>query len=508
MCCNKCGNEVNEHDVFCVKCGNKLHEGDLFCSKCGSDVESAVVVADDQETKYGFIENLEGVRIKKIILAIVGLIIVGGVIAGTVMMSNDNENRTPKQEQMKVTEEQTDTKNEVDKNLLDRIYGDYLAAYREYEESGFEEYPYEYEMISDYYPILMEYGECYDFELYYAFVDLANDGIPELFIGDKEMIYDTAMPVSSENFDLTYVADPGGAFLGERAFCDICSDNILREEGTGGASYNTATYSKLGKDTCKPVSGYGVEMDGEKCYSLIYNVESQEFIKDKEISTDEYWDIWNNYKTLEGITWNKLSDYKSSKDVFMEEIRANLEVANSCLIEEFCVGLLDGPNYLALFDSEEEANREDRKIAKLVERPYSLSLDDLENKWPGFYGDPAMCDYMEVDNFDSIEDVKTYLNQYITDDALDSLFDGYYESVLNNNLQEFNGKLYLVRGGRGYGAVTYDIASAVYSERTGEKRYVNIIVNLFDDYDHTETIEFSREGTNWIITDIEKYDYE
>ena len=90
MYCNKCGNEVNEHDVFCVKCGNKLHEGDLFCSKCGSDVESAVVVADDQETKYGFIENLEGVRIKKIILAIVGLIIVGGVIAGTVMMSNDN----------------------------------------------------------------------------------------------------------------------------------------------------------------------------------------------------------------------------------------------------------------------------------------------------------------------------------------------------------------------------------------------------------------------------------
>ena len=28
--------------MFCRRCGNKLNDGDLFCSKCGSKVETEI----------------------------------------------------------------------------------------------------------------------------------------------------------------------------------------------------------------------------------------------------------------------------------------------------------------------------------------------------------------------------------------------------------------------------------------------------------------------------------
>lgn len=74
---------------------------------------------------------------------------------------------------------------ETSKAAVDKYWSDFLDYYQRAQSTGFSGSPEEYELIN---PIYATYG--FSGELYYAFVDLANDGVPELFIKNEYEITD------------------------------------------------------------------------------------------------------------------------------------------------------------------------------------------------------------------------------------------------------------------------------------------------------------------------------
>lgn len=68
------------------------------------------------------------------------------------------------------------------------------------------------------------------------------------------------------------------------------------------------------------------------------------------------------------------------------------------------------------------------------------------SSFPGYEPDPAEAAYFEVLSYKSLSELCAYLDEYMLPEI--------YESYVADNFSEVDGVLYLVRGGRGYGAVT------------------------------------------------------
>lgn len=68
------------------------------------------------------------------------------------------------------------------------------------------------------------------------------------------------------------------------------------------------------------------------------------------------------------------------------------------------------------------------------------------SSFPGYESDPTDASYFEVLNYKSLSELCAYLDEYMLPEI--------YESYVADNFSEVDGVLYLVRGGRGYGAVT------------------------------------------------------
>ena len=77
--------------------------------------------------------------------------------------------------------------------------------------------------------------------------------------------------------------------------------------------------------------------------------------------------------------------------------------------------------------------------------------------------------------------------------------------VLNDNVWEFNGGLYLVRGGRGYGVFNYDpqtLKIVSFDETTCEAECD--LMRFGDYFDSVQTISFEKRSGRWIITHVAK----
>lgn len=112
-------------------------------------------------------------------------------------------------------------------------------------------------------------------------------------------------------------------------------------------------------------------------------------------------------------------------------------------------------------DSAEAVDRiDDESITKLL-KVYAVVLDDTfgaECDWgnPSFTDD--LASYYEVKNANTIDELEADLKQYLADGVFD-------RKALENNFLEKDGKLYAVRGGRGYGYYGIDPDNW---ERTGD----------------------------------------
>ncbi len=103
----------------------------------------------------------------------------------------------------------------------------------------------------------------------------------------------------------------------------------------------------------------------------------------------------------------------------------------------------------AVFKTEEEANT-----------PYSIPsmLINMGKAMPsGYFEDPSFASFYPVSNFSSKEDIYEYLSLYFTKSFISEQMQN-----IEDNFLEFDGGLYLVRGGRGYGYFNIDLDTINY----------------------------------------------
>jgi len=175
-----------------------------------------------------------------------------------------------------------------------------------------------------------------------------------------------------------------------------------------------------------------------------------------------------------------------SEEKFLEDITPNVIYLNSCVQEMFCAEVNFEDSYLSAYESK-SAYADGLGDIALLFKPGE------EGKYPDYFIDPTCSSYYPVTNFKTNSEVRDYLKKYLSEDVIDKWF--------SNDFLEYEGQLYLVRGSRGYGAMTCDLESVKYVEEKDGKQYVTVDFKLFDEFDHTETLEFSKVNDVWIMTD-------
>lgn len=154
-----------------------------------------------------------------------------------------------------------------------KYYAAILTEYQQAEESGYSGDSSTYPNVNK---NLLSYG---GYDLFYAIIDLCNDGVPELFISEQR-------DSDSPNYEIVDIygyedgtpqhlnvgigmgespLDPNGA-MGNRMYYTICENNMLKETGSSGADQNTVTYYELKQDTATLLINERVSQDGTDYY--------------------------------------------------------------------------------------------------------------------------------------------------------------------------------------------------------------------------------------------------
>lgn len=198
------------------------------------------------------------------------------------------------------------------------------------------------------------------------------------------------------------------------------------------------------------------------------------------------WDAETATISLENTTpiVHKL-DSKQNQ-AFLFEVMPNIEVLSKCVEELFCADVNYSEEYAAIYESEQSYDDGDGAPALLYSKKQEAPKGD-------YFKDPTESSYYMVNNFKTNEEVKQYLKGYLSDKIIDRWF--------HNDFLEYNGNLYLQRGGRGYGALLCAMHSARFLEQKQDKYYVAVDFLLFDELDYVEILEFTKIGEKWVITD-------
>ena len=120
----------------------------------------------------------------------------------------------------------------------------------------------------------------------------------------------------------------------------------------------------------------------------------------------------------------------------------------------------------------------------------------------GFAEDPACAQFYPIRNYTSMADVQAWLEQYMMPAVAQ-------EQLLyapDSELLEFDGALYLVRGGRGYGMVSMDLSTLEYRREEDYQHVVGVQCVAFDEYDSTRELYFAADPDGWILTRMDILD--
>jgi len=159
-------------------------------------------------------------------------------------------------------------------------------------------------------------------------------------------------------------------------------------------------------------------------------------------------------------------------------------------------------SYMAIVSYE---NGQYGRIKRLVPSPATTS--ELESTLAEDEAiDPTFSSYYPISNYSSKEQILDNLREYMDVDSLGIMQSPYatVSDVLDANILEFDGGLYLVRGGRGYGVYDYDPQTLriVSSDETACEAECDLL--YFEQFDSVQTISFEKRNGRWIITRVAK----
>ena len=357
----------------------------------------------------------------------------------------------------------------------------------------------------------------------FALVDLDEDGTPELICGE----IDTG--VQSEQIVLTdyrlytwkngQTAELYHGFVDGWFYPDVCvtTKGAIVNEGHGTSAGYVLQY----------VRWDGVQIEHHDFWS---------YAKSEDLAGDRAYYL-DDVEVSEAVFNERLADCTEGDDGYVlrflantpdncrkylrDSIQASQQPEQTQLSEQELLALLQEnlawlnavegetffvegqESYMAIVSYE---NGQYGRIKRLVPSPATTS--ELESTLAEDEAiDPTFSSYYPISNYSSKEQILDNLREYMDVDSLGIMQSPYatVSDVLNDNVWEFNGGLYLVRGGRGYGVFTYDpqtLKIVSFDETTCE---AECDLMRFEDYfDSVQTISFEKRSGRWIITHIEK----
>ena len=128
--------------------------------------------------------------------------------------------------------------------------------------------------------------------------------------------------------------------------------------------------------------------------------------------------------------------------------------------------------------------------------------DMISDEYFGETTEEYVWDYFERDaylitNFKTKAEVKEYMSQWIAPAFFETDHSG-----IDHNFMEVNGNLYLLRGNRGYGVISYG-NSEIVSQTETEMVAVAKIYAMHTE-DGTAEIKFEKIDGKWIIVSVEE----
>ena len=266
--------------MYCPNCGNKLSDDERFCGNCGAKIpvksvssanknmrksDDSMIPEETEKDQERMDDSPKSYKpINKILVAVLVIIAAVAIIiaAGFAIHSRN---------------------------------------YQKEEAEGFTGDPQEINPIfynADYFPNGFDAS---GIELYYTIIDLAGDGVPELFIADQNgAIYDSFCIMEGEGqiLPLIYLWEAPGDVV------YICEDNMLKR-----VSDNSFGYYRVDAHAEYAECTNAIMQNGSNYYYGYYDDASGEFIKSSSATASDYQEMANRYTVRSDITWLKISDY-------------------------------------------------------------------------------------------------------------------------------------------------------------------------------------------------------
>ena len=147
--------------------------------------------------------------------------------------------------------------------------------------------------------------------LFYSFVDLANDGIPEMLVGLSNPnigyhIYDIYAydPVTKQAKDIF------DGVLGGNTNCTVCENGILEYTWRFNSLENMTTYYKMEENSIEPITvdsiseHMGGDLNDPDAPRKYYH--DEEGAPENEITEEQYQEIRSKYPKAENLEWTAL----------------------------------------------------------------------------------------------------------------------------------------------------------------------------------------------------------
>ena len=181
----------------------------------------------------------------------------------------------------------------------------------------------------------------------------------------------------------------------------------------------------------------------------------------------------------------------------LETLQPCLNAYTEVLTENFYLDAHTSSDaYAALYNSEEDANSGDiSKIVKMVKYQYFLdnAVGDAKIECDGLYIDGTILLHYPITAFSTKEELSKALSQ--------CLGIALYENILDEDVMDYDGVLYAVYGGRGYGNLTIDENSLTLISHDGDT-YVFTVDGLTGEdktVTDTVTLPFKQQAENSYI---------
>ena len=185
-------------------------------------------------------------------------------------------------------------------------------------------------------------------------------------------------------------------------------------------------------------------------------------------------DLWSKYGEL---------DSPLSEDE-VNIVSACLYVLNDIFIEEYTTGAMNDSDYkLAVYENENAFNSGNPPVL----------LYGVDEEVPdGYFLDPAVISYYEVDYFKSLSDLYSNLSIFLSDAYLSSI-----KPDIESSFFEYDGALYIKRGGMGYGNTRLNLDDVDYSSIKGSSLVVEALLNEVPDGKYN--VRFANDNGAWKI---------